>query len=129
METHNGVENLLDHLRIHFEPIEVFRQGRVVDDFVCVLERQPDEGNQGVRATERRHGHGDSSSSRFARCFPLRRKQSGEYSVQVVESHDEEDEGEHLLEENEPSDDELEAEYQEAVALMTIAKQCRAEVD
>ena len=31
--------------------------------------------------------------------------------------------------ENEASDDELEAEYQEAVALMTIAKQRRAEVD
>ena len=26
LETPNGVENLLDHLRMHFEPIEVFRQ-------------------------------------------------------------------------------------------------------
>ena len=43
METLNGVENLLDHLRIHFEPIEVFRQGRVVDDFVGDFERQPGE--------------------------------------------------------------------------------------
>ena len=25
LETPNGVENLLDHLRTHFEPIEVFR--------------------------------------------------------------------------------------------------------
>ena len=33
------------------------------------------------------------------------------------------------LEENAASDDELEAEYQEAVALMTIAKQRRAEAD
>ena len=35
LETPNGVGNLLDHLRIHLEPIEVFRRGRVVDDFVC----------------------------------------------------------------------------------------------
>ena len=42
-----------------------------------------------------------------------------------MEAQDEEDEGEA----NEASDDELEAEYQEAVALMTIAKQRRAEVD
>ena len=43
LETPNGVENLLDHLRIHFEPIEVFGQARVVDDFVCDFERQPSE--------------------------------------------------------------------------------------
>ena len=47
----------------------------------------------------------------------------------MVEAQDEEDEEEHVLEANEASDDELEAEYQEAVALMTIAKQRRAEVD
>ena len=28
---------------LHFEPIEVFRRGRVVDDFVCDFERQPGE--------------------------------------------------------------------------------------
>ena len=60
---------------------------------------------------------------------PSHRKQSGAYSAQVVEAPDEEDEGEHVLEENEASDDELEAEYQEAVTLMTTAKQHRAEVD
>ena len=43
METPNGVENFLDHLRMHFEPIDVFRQGRVVDDFVDDFERQPGE--------------------------------------------------------------------------------------
>ena len=43
LETPNGVENLLDHLRIHFEPIEVFRRGRIVDDFVFDFERQPGE--------------------------------------------------------------------------------------
>ena len=41
----------------------------------------------------------------------------------------EKDEEEHVLEENEASDDEFEAEYQEAAAMMTIAKQRRAEVD
>ena len=47
----------------------------------------------------------------------------------MVEAPDEEDEGEHVLEEIEASDDKLEAEYQEAVAMMTIAKQRRTEVD
>ena len=47
----------------------------------------------------------------------------------MVEAQDEEDEGDHVLKENEASNDELEAEYQEAVAMMTIAKQRRAEVD
>ena len=60
---------------------------------------------------------------------PLHRKQSGAYSAQVVEAQDEEDKGEHVLEENEASDDESEAEFQEAVALMTVAKQRRTEVD
>ena len=43
LETPDGVENLLDHLRTHFEPIEVFRRGRIVDDFVYDFERQPGE--------------------------------------------------------------------------------------
>ena len=47
---------------------------------------------------------------------PLHRKQSGAYSAQVVEAQDEEDEEEYALEANETPDDELEAEYQEAVA-------------
>ena len=34
-----------------------------------------------------------------------------------------------ILEENEASDDELEVEHQAAVAMMTIAKQRRAEAD
>ena len=46
-----------------------------------------------------------------------------------MEAQDEEDEGEHVLEGNEASDDELEAEYQEAVALMAVLRQCRTEVD
>ena len=40
LETPKGVENLLDHLRMHFESIDVFRQGRVVD--VCRV-RKPYE--------------------------------------------------------------------------------------
>ena len=43
LETPNGVENLLHHWRTHFEPIEVFRRGRIVDDFVYDWDRQPDE--------------------------------------------------------------------------------------
>ena len=43
LETPNGVENLLGHLRTHFEPIEVFKRGRIVDDFVNDFERQPGE--------------------------------------------------------------------------------------
>ena len=34
---------MLDHLSTHFEPIEIFRRGRIVDDFVYDFERQPDE--------------------------------------------------------------------------------------
>ena len=33
LETPNGVEVLLDHLRAHIEPIEVFRRGKVVDGY------------------------------------------------------------------------------------------------
>ena len=47
----------------------------------------------------------------------------------MVEAQDEEDEEEHVLKENEASDDELEAEYQETAAMQTIATQRRTEVD
>ena len=47
----------------------------------------------------------------------------------MVEAQDEGDEEEHVLEANEASDDEMEAEYQEAAAMMTVAKQRRTEVD
>ena len=60
---------------------------------------------------------------------PLHRKPPKAYLAHVVEPQDEEDEEAQILEEKEASDDELEAEYQEAVAMMTIAKQRRAEVD
>ena len=57
------------------------------------------------------------------------RKQSGAYSAQKVEAQEEGDEEEPVLEGTDTSEDELEAEYQEAVAAMTIAKQRRTEVD
>ena len=47
----------------------------------------------------------------------------------MVETQDEENEGEQVLEENEAFYDELDVEYQEAVAMMTLAKQRRAEVN
>ena len=47
----------------------------------------------------------------------------------MEEAPEEEDEEGCFLEANEEPDNELDAEYQEAVALMTIAKQRRAEVD
>ena len=47
LETPNGVENLLDHLGTHFEPIEVFRRRRIVDDFVYDFERQAGEAIRG----------------------------------------------------------------------------------
>ena len=43
LDTPDGVESLLDHLRTHFEPIEVCRRGWIVDDFVYDFERQPGE--------------------------------------------------------------------------------------
>ena len=43
LETPDGVENLLDHLRTHFKPIEVIRRGRIVNGFVYDFERQPGE--------------------------------------------------------------------------------------
>ena len=55
-------------------------------------------------------------------CVPLRREQSGAYPAQVVEEV-------HVLVATEASDDEWEAEYQEAVAMMTVAGQRRAEVN
>ena len=43
LDTPNGVEDLLNHLRAQVEPIEVFRRGRRADDFVCNFECQPVE--------------------------------------------------------------------------------------
>ena len=51
LETPNGVEKLLDHLRIWFEPIEVFGRERVVDDSVCNFERQLGEEIKPQRET------------------------------------------------------------------------------
>ena len=41
-DSREGVQDL-ETLRTHFEPIEVFRRRRIVDDFVYDFERQPGE--------------------------------------------------------------------------------------
>ena len=120
LNTPNCVENLLDHLRIHFESIEVFRRGRVVDDFVC--ERQPGEEIKPLRDAT-------LMATRQARALrgsvPMHQKQSGAYSAQVVvEAQDEEDEGELVLKENEAPDDELEVEYQEDCSSKLVGELC-----
>ena len=127
LETPNGVENSLDHLRMYSEPIDVSRQGGVVDDFVGDFERQLGEESRRTR-------HGETPSPRrFLKPVvcegvrPCRRKQSGAYLAQVGEAQDEGNEEVHVLEAKEASDDEWEAEYQEAVAMMTVARQRRAE--
>ena len=129
LETPTGVESLLDHLRMHFEPMDVFRQGRVVDDFVRDFERQPGEEVKEYEPLRDAMLAAIPRAGALRGGFPLRRKQSGAYSAQVVEAQDEGDEEEHVLEVNGASDDELEAEYQEAAAMMTVAKQRRTEVD
>ena len=123
METPNGLENLLDHLRTHFEPIEVFRQERVVDDFVCNFERQPGKEirdyDSRFKILLRRFEAVAGQVNPLIKAHVFLRK-----AQTTLEAQDEEDEGEQVLEENEASEDELEAEYQEAVA-----KQRRAEVN
>ena len=59
----------LDHLRTHFEPIKVFRRGRIVDDFVYDFERQPGEERKELRHeiqnfVETLRGSGWTSESR-----------------------------------------------------------------
>ena len=83
-------------------------------------------GSRGVRAKKGRPAHGGSSNKRFARGCSLASKTVGTYSAQLVEVPGEGDEEVHVLE---ASDDEMEAEYQEAVSVMTVARQRRAEVN
>ena len=179
LDTPNGVENLLGHLRTNFERIEVFR-GRIVDDFVYDFERKPGEEvrdydtrfnillrrfeavagqvhplikahvflRKANLSAEKQSRIVSAAMSRYEYeplrdamltaipragalrgCVPLHPKHPGAYSAQVAEAHYDEDEEEHVLEANEASDDELEPECQEAAAMMTIAKQRRAEVD
>ena len=89
LETPNGVENLLDHMRMHFEPIDVFRQGRVVDDFVDDFERQL--GEEVEEYAPRRDATPTTvPQARASRGgIPLRRKQSRAYPAQVVRVQDE----------------------------------------
>ena len=172
--TPNGVENLLDHLRTHVDPIEVSRRGRILDDFVYDFERQPGEEirdydtrfnillrrfeavvgqvnplvkahvflrkailsaekqSQIVGATMSRYEYESLRDAMLVAIprpgalrggVPLHRKQAGAHSAEVVEAPEEEDKGEHVLAENEASGEESEAEYQETVAMLTIAKQ------
>ena len=90
----------------------------------AIFEHQPGEDIE-YEPLERR----DSSSSRFARGCSLASKTVRSVLCPSGRGPGEEDEGEHVLEAKEASDDELEAEYQEAVAMITIAKQRRAKVD
>ena len=105
LETPNGVENLLDHLRKNFDPIEVFRRERVVDGSVCNFDRQPSEE---IKEYEPQR---DAMRTAVPQVHASRgrvplRKQSGVYSAQAEETQDEENEGEQVLEENETFYDE-----------------------
>ena len=60
---------------------------------------------------------------------PLRRNSQKRSPAQVVEAPDEGNEEVHVLEGKGASDDKLEAGYQDAVAMMTVARQRRAEVN
>ena len=91
-----------------------------MDDFVGDFER-----HQGEEVEE----FAPRKDALLMAGVPLRRKQSGAYPAQVGEAWDEGNEEVHVLEAKEASHDEWEAEYQEAVAMMAIAKQRRAEVD
>ena len=120
------VLRILDHLRMHFEPIDVFRQGRVVDDFVDDFERQPGEEVEEYEPRRDAMLTAVPQARALRGGIPLRRKQPGAYSAQVVGVQDEGNEEVHVLG---ASDDELEAEHQEAVAMVTVARQRRAPVN
>ena len=92
LETPDGVENLLHHLRLHFEPTEVFRQGRVVDDFVCDFERQPGEEIKEYEPLRDAMLTAIPQARAVRGDVPLHRKEPGAYSAQVVEAQNEEDE-------------------------------------
>ena len=128
METLDGVENLLDNMRMYFKPIEVFRGGTIVDDFVCDFEPQPGEEIK------------EYEPLRDAMLLAIPRAGALRGGVLYIENRQERAlpkwwrprmkmTKEQVLEQNEASDDELEVKYQEAAAIMTIAKQRRAEVD
>ena len=78
-----------------------------MDDFVWDFERQAGEE---VEYAPRRDATPTAVPQARALGVPLRRKQSGAHPAQVVEEPDGGNEGEHVLEENEASDDELEVE-------------------
>ena len=65
----------------------------------------------------------------FRGGVPLHSKTVRSKLCPMVEAQEEGDEEEPVLEVNDASEDELEPDYQEAVAIMTVAKQRRTEVD
>ena len=111
---------------MHFEPSDVFRQRKVVDDFVDGFESQPGEEAEEYEPRRDTMPTAVPQARALRGGFPLRRKQSRAYSARVVGVQDEGNEEVHVLE---ASDDELEAECQEVVAIMTFARQRTAEVN
>ena len=101
-----------------------------MDDFVGDLSVSQVRGSRGVRATERRHAHGRSSSPCFATGCTLASKTVRSVLCPSGGGPGRRDNEEvHVFEAKEASDDEWEAEYPEAVAMMTVARQRRAEVN
>ena len=82
-----------------------------MDDFVCDFERQPGEEIKEYEPLRDAMLMTIPQAHALRGVVPLHQKQSGAYSAQVVEAQDEEDEGEHVLEENKASDEELEVEW------------------
>ena len=78
-----------DHLRMHFEPIDVFRRGRIVDDFVGDFERQPGEEVEEYAPRRDAMPTAVPQARALRGSVPLRRKQSGAYPAQVGEAQDE----------------------------------------
>ena len=94
LETPNGVWEFARSLEdANIEPIEVFRRGRVMDDFVHDFERQPGEEIKEVEPLRDATLTAIPQARALRGGVPLHQKQSGAYSAQVVEGQDEEDEG------------------------------------
>ena len=97
LETPDGVEDLLDHLRVHFKPVEVFRRGRVVDDVVCNFDRPPGGKIKEYEPLSDAMLTSIPQTHASRRGVPLCRKQSGVDYAPVIEAQDEEDGGEQIL--------------------------------
>ena len=127
LETPDGVEDLLDHLRVHFKPVEMFRRGRVVDDVVCNFDRPSGEEIKKYEPLSDAMLTSIPQTHASRRGVPLCRKQSGVDYAPVIEAHDEE-ESRSSRKMRLPVI-RLEIEHKDAVAVMTLGKQRRAEVN